>query len=122
MADADAGTPDASQVLDATPKPKAILAQHFLFYILTSDEYPIQQRADFWSIGHEAPAITASISHVSRGHFVMFLQPLAVTSCKMSNTRCQNRTETRCQKPSRPNRLHPYSKQAPNRHVSLRKF
>jgi len=30
--------------------------------------------------GQGPPAITASISHVSRGTFVMFLQPLAVTT------------------------------------------
>lgn len=35
----------------------------------------------FLTIGHGDPAITASISHVSRGQLVMFLQPLAVTSC-----------------------------------------
>jgi hypothetical protein len=31
--------------------------------------------------GHGAPAITASISHVSRGQFVRFLHPCAVTYC-----------------------------------------
>jgi hypothetical protein len=31
--------------------------------------------------GHGAPAITASISQVSRGTFVMFLHPCAVTYC-----------------------------------------
>jgi hypothetical protein len=34
--------------------------------------------------GHGAPAITASISQVSRGTFVMFLHPCAVTYCSSS--------------------------------------
>lgn len=38
---------------------------------------------------HGPPAMTASISHVSRGTFVMFLQPLAVTSYKRRKGNCK---------------------------------
>lgn len=36
--------------------------------------------------GHGAPAITASISQVSRGQFVRFRHPWAVTYCKEGKT------------------------------------
>jgi hypothetical protein len=42
------------------------------------------------SIGHGAPAITASISDISRGHFVIFWQPLAVTCCKKQKDEKKN--------------------------------
>jgi hypothetical protein len=37
--------------------------------------------APFLDTGHAAPAMTASTSWISRGHFVKFSQPSAVTTC-----------------------------------------
>jgi hypothetical protein len=37
--------------------------------------------APFFNKGHAPPAMTASTSWISRGHFVKFSQPSAVTTC-----------------------------------------
>ena len=75
-------------VTDASKEKSLIYSQHFLesrlghqgrWVLNYLPSLPFSEWIEDLSSGHGDPAITASISHVSRGTFVMFLQPLEVT-------------------------------------------
>jgi hypothetical protein len=90
------GSSDFWSTLISCGVPNAFLGKPLLDTIITNESV---HYAPFFDTGHGPPAMTASTSWISRGHFVKFSQPSAVTTCsgmeKIRPPLCSSSTVTK---------------------------